>query len=107
MTSAHIKSNQFISFGVNGSNQPFVSPWVSYMWKKEKLSINLFASGRYSNRDNQTDSWAQRRRDAATEGEYETTWADTVSQTDKSRSYSSRTSRRRISQRREIIPTNQ
>ncbi|MBQ6304989.1 MAG: TonB-dependent receptor [Bacteroidales bacterium] len=88
VTSAHIKSNQFISFGVNGSNQPFVSPWVSYMWKKEKLSVNLFASGRYSKRDNETDSWAQRRRDGATEGEYETTWTDTVSQTDKSRSYS-------------------
>lgn len=88
VTSAHIKSNQFISFGVNGSNQPFVSPWVSYMWKKDKLSINLFASGRYSKRDNETNSWAQRRRDGATEGEYETTWADTISQSDKSRSYS-------------------
>ena len=88
VTSAHIKSNQFISFGVNGSNQPFVSPWVSYMWKKERLSINLFASGRYSKRENQMNSWAQRRRDAATLGEYETTWADTVSQADNSRSYS-------------------
>ncbi len=88
VTSAHIKSNQFVSFGVNGSNQPFVSPWVSYMWKKEKLSVNLFASGRYSDRNNQTDSWSQRRRDAATEGEYEVTWADTVAQTDNNRSYS-------------------
>ena len=26
VTSAHVKSNQFVSFGVNGSNQPFVSP---------------------------------------------------------------------------------
>ncbi|MBR4468120.1 MAG: TonB-dependent receptor [Bacteroidales bacterium] len=81
VTSAHIKSNQFVSFGVNGSNQPFVSPWVSYMWKKEKLSINLFASGRYSNQENASDSWALRRRDAETLGEYEVTWADTVSQT--------------------------
>ena len=81
VTSAHIKSNQFISFGVNGSNQPFVSPWVSYMWKKEKLSINLFASGRYSNQENTSDSWALRRRDAETPGEYEVTWADTISQT--------------------------
>ena len=71
VTSAHIKSNQFISFGVNGSNQPFVSPWVSYMWKKEKLSINLFASGRYSNRLNTTDSWELKREDAATEGLYD------------------------------------
>ena len=88
VTSAHIKSNQFISFGVNGSSQPFVSPWVSYMWKKEKLSVNLFASGRYSDRDNTTNSWSQQRRDAAIEGEYDITWADTVAQTDDSRSYS-------------------
>ena len=81
VTSAHIKSNQFVSFGVNGSNQPFVSPWVSYMWKKEKLSINLFASGRYSDRKNASDSWSLQRRDAATPGEYEVTWADTTSQT--------------------------
>ena len=88
VTSAHIKSNQFVSFGVNGSNQPFVSPWVSYMWKKDRVSINLFASGRYSNRENKTDSWSQQRRDAATESEYEVTWADTVSQQDNNRSYS-------------------
>ena len=88
VTSAHIKSNQFVSFGVNGSNQPFVSPWVSYMWKKDRVSINLFASGRYSNRETKTDSWSQQRRDAATEGEYEVTWADTVSQQDNNRSYS-------------------
>ena len=88
VTSAHIKSNQFVSFGVNGSNQPFVSPWVSYMWKKEKLSINLFASGRFSDRHNTTDQWSQRRRDAATLGEYEVTWADTISQKDDSRSKS-------------------
>ena len=81
VTSAHIKSNQFVSFGVNGSNQPFVSPWISYMWKKEKLSVNLFASGRYSNQENASYSWALRRRDAEPFGEYEVTWADTVNQT--------------------------
>ena len=88
VTSAHIKSNQFISFGVNGSNQPFVSPWLSYMWKKERLSINLFASGRFSDRHNVTNSWSQRRRDAATLGEYEVTWADTTAQNDDSRNRS-------------------
>lgn len=80
VTSAHIKSNQFVSFGVNGSNQPFFSPWISYMWKKDRLSVNLFGSGRYSNRINTTDEWALKRRDAATEGEYETIWADTTHQ---------------------------
>ena len=65
ITSAHIKSNQFVSFGVNGSNQPFVSPWISYMWAKEKLSFNIFASGRYSKRDNTSESWSMRRKDRA------------------------------------------
>ena len=80
VTSAHIKSNQFVSFGVNGSNQPFLSPWISYMWKKDRLSVNIFGGGRYSNRINTTDEWALKRRDGANEGEYETTWADTTHQ---------------------------
>ena len=88
VTSAHIKSNQFVSFGVNGSNQPFVSPWVSYMWKKEKLSINLFASGRYSNRLNTTDSWELKREDAETPGLYDSVWYRTVSQKQDSRNLS-------------------
>ena len=79
ITSAHIKSNQFISFGVNGSNQPFVSPWVSYMWAKEKLSINFFASGRYSNRENTNTGWSVRRRDNAAGSGYDTTLHQTDS----------------------------
>ena len=85
VTSAHIKSNQFVSFGVNGSTQPFVSPWISYMWKKDRLSINLFGSGRFSNRINTTDEWALKRRDAAIPGEYEVTWADTTHQDESNR----------------------
>ena len=81
ITSAHIKSNQFISFGVNGSSQPFVSPWVSYMWAKEKLSINVFASGRYSYRDNTNEGWSSGvpRNSSAT--------YDSLSQADKSNSH--------------------
>ena len=86
ITSAHVKSNQFVSFGVNGSNQPFVSPWVSYMWTKEKLSVNLFVSGRYSARRNETESTSYQRRDAAVAGEYDTTWTSSVGQRDTSRS---------------------
>ena len=87
VTTAHIKSNQFVSFGVNGSNQPFVSPWVSYMWAKEKLSFNLFASGRYSYRKNSSEGWSMRRQDhvGGVQGEdYDTT----LYQTDTSRSNS-------------------
>ena len=87
VTSAHIKSNQFVSFGVNGSNQPFVSPWISYMWKKDKWSINVFGSGRYSNRRNTADSWALQRIDGEHEGEYINTWSDTTSQISSNRRY--------------------
>lgn len=73
ITSAHIKSNQFVSFGVNGSNQPFASPWVSYMWAKEKLSFNIFASGRYSLRENTSMDSIWRRRDGSKAGTYDTT----------------------------------
>ena len=85
VTSAHIKSNQFVSFGVNGSNQPFVSPWVSYMWKKDKLSLNLFASGRYSDRLNTVEGWEMTRRESATEGSYDTVWYKTSSQKEDNR----------------------
>lgn len=90
VTSAHIKSNQFVSFGVNGSHQPFVSPWVSYMWAKEKLSINLFASGRYSKRDNTTESHSYMRRDhdSIPNGLYDTTMAESAYDTSHNRSHS-------------------
>ena len=90
VTSAHIKSNQFVSFGVNGSNQPFVSPWVSYMWAKEKLSFNLFASGRYSRRDNTTETHSYMRRDhnATPDGTYDTTMIESANDTSNTRSHS-------------------
>ena len=90
VTNAHIKSNQFVSFGVNGSNQPFVSPWVSYMWAKEKLSFNLFASGRYSRRDNTTSTNSYMRRDhnAVPDGTYDTTMIERENDTSSTRSYS-------------------
>ncbi len=91
VTSAHIKSNQFVSFGINGSNQPFVSPWISYMWAKEKLSINLFASGRYSYRDNKSEGWSMRRQDKAggEQGvDYDTTLYQTDTSTSGNRGYS-------------------
>ena len=85
VTEAHIKSNQFVSFGVNGSNQPFASPWVSYMWAKEKLSFNLFASARYSKRENSTATYAKR---FADRGQDTVTWSDTTLQSSNSSSYS-------------------
>ncbi len=59
ITSAHIKKNHFISFGVNGASQPNVSPWLSYTWANEKLSINLFTSMRYSRNLNDSHGWSE------------------------------------------------
>jgi len=87
ITSAHIKSNQFVSFGINGSNQPFVSPWVSYMWAKEKLSVNLYASGRYSYRDNTSEGWSMSRQDSGN-GTFDTTLYQTDTAGNGNRSYS-------------------
>lgn len=58
ITSAHIKKNHFISFGVNAATQPNISPWASYTWANEKLSINLFTSFRYNTSDNDSWSWS-------------------------------------------------
>lgn len=57
ITSAHIKKNHFISFGLNGSSRPSVSPWMSYMWANERLSFNIYASGRYSYTDRESEGW--------------------------------------------------
>ena len=81
VTSAHIKSNQFVSFGVNGATQPFVSPWLSYMWAKEKLSVNFFVSGRYSYRSNTNESWSLSQRSHVPAGPTDTVQFDDVKDT--------------------------
>ena len=48
VTNAKIQKNEFFSFGVNGSTQPYVGPWASYVWSNEKLTINAYVSGGYS-----------------------------------------------------------
>ena len=48
VTNSKIKKNQFLSFGVRASSSPNASPWVSYVWANEKLSLNLFLNGSYS-----------------------------------------------------------
>ena len=48
VTNAKIQKNEFFSFGVNGSTQPYVGPWASYVWSNEKLTINAYINGGYS-----------------------------------------------------------
>ena len=79
ITSAHISKNHFISFGVNGSNQPFVSPWLSYMWANDKLSVNVYASGRYSKRETSSNSWTTKRDSLMNTVETDTTTSESES----------------------------
>lgn len=48
ITRAHIKKNHFLSFGLNGATQPYLSPWLSYTWANDKLSFNIYGSYRNS-----------------------------------------------------------
>ena len=48
VTNSKIKKNQFLSFGARVSSAPNASPWVSYVWANEKMSLNLFLNGNYS-----------------------------------------------------------
>lgn len=49
VTNAKIQKNEFFSFGVNASTQPYIGPWMSYVWSNEKLTINAYINGGYSN----------------------------------------------------------
>ncbi|MBQ8959323.1 MAG: outer membrane beta-barrel protein [Bacteroidales bacterium] len=48
VTNAKVQKNEFFSFGVNASTNPFVSPWASYVWSNEKLTFNAYINGGYS-----------------------------------------------------------
>ncbi len=86
ITSAYIKSNHFISFGLNGATQPFISPWVSYTWANEKLSINIYASGRYNFTNREGWSRTTYRKDSNNEG-YDTTATESNSSESDNRRY--------------------
>lgn len=87
VTSAHIKKNHFISFGGYASSQPSISPWASYMWANERLSINLYGSFRYSYRANESASTSIIRRDGTTPGTYQDVERDTNSGSSENRNY--------------------
>ena len=49
VTNAKIQKNEFFSFGVNASTQPYIGPWMSYVWSNDKLTVNAYINGGYSN----------------------------------------------------------
>jgi len=48
VTNAKIQKNEFFSFGVNASTRPSITPWISYVWSNDKLTINAYVNGGYS-----------------------------------------------------------
>ncbi|MCR4827476.1 MAG: outer membrane beta-barrel protein, partial [Bacteroidales bacterium] len=60
VTSSKIKKNSFVSFGISGSSQPDVRPWVSYVWSNNKLSLNFYINAYYSFQKTSTQSRALR-----------------------------------------------
>ena len=49
VTNAKIQKNEFVSFGVNVATSPYIDPWVSYVWSNQKLTVNAYINGSYSN----------------------------------------------------------
>ena len=48
VTNAKVQKNEFFSFGVNGSTRPSITPWMSYVWSNNKLTVNAYINGGYS-----------------------------------------------------------
>ncbi len=48
VTNAKVQKNEFFSFGVNASTNPYIGPWASYVWSNEKLTVNAYINGGYS-----------------------------------------------------------
>ena len=58
VTNAKIKKNQFLSFGLRASSSPNASPWVSYVWANEKMSLNFFLNANYSQWKNYNNGYS-------------------------------------------------
>ena len=58
VTNSKIKKNQFLSFGARASSSPNASPWASYVWANEKLSLNVFVNGSYSKWENYNNGYS-------------------------------------------------
>ena len=58
VTNSKVQKNQFVSFGVNVSTRPDVSPWVSYVYANDKISFNLYLNGHYNNNINNTNGYS-------------------------------------------------
>lgn len=55
VTTGRIIQNSFISFGLRGSTRPNLSPWLSYVYSNDKLSVNFYLDGNFSVRKSTED----------------------------------------------------
>lgn len=44
VTKRGFSMNQLLCVGLNANNNPRLSPWASYVWANEKVSVNLYAN---------------------------------------------------------------
>lgn len=51
-----VKKNEFLSFGANASTQPYVMPWVSYLWKNDKWTVNIYSNMYYYHGNSEENS---------------------------------------------------
>lgn len=58
VTTGKVQKNQFVSFGLNASTRPDVSPWVSYVYANDKFTFNFYLNGRYSNNINNSNGYS-------------------------------------------------
>ena len=56
ITSSKIKKNSFVSFGLRGSSQPDISPFLSYVYANDKLSLSFYTHYNYGFSDNESSS---------------------------------------------------
>ena len=58
VTTSKIKKNSFLSFGVNGSSTPDVTPFISYVYANEKFSISTYLNYSYRVSKNNNESFS-------------------------------------------------
>lgn len=88
ITTAHIKMNHFISFGLNGSSTPTLRPWASYMWANEKLSFNIYASASNRHSENESHATSESKPWNAESNNYILAERDTINGNNESNSFS-------------------
>ena len=47
ITKHRFSMNQLLCVGLNGSTEPRISPWASYVWANERVSVNLYVNSAF------------------------------------------------------------